>query len=100
MVAVITFATISTVQRTRELARQAYDMHNSWQVKTRDAEQLKHNTVQIKGIPAEDRTGNGLRLYLDRFLQEFGGRTLAIQIVPPFHKMVEIETKTRDLKYI
>lgn len=30
MVAVITFATISTVQRTRELARQAYTMHNSW----------------------------------------------------------------------
>ena len=25
---------------------------------------------------------------------------MAVQIVPPFHSMIEIETKTRDLKYI
>lgn len=54
----------------------------------------------MKGIPAEDRTGNGLRLLLDKFLAPRGGSTMGIQIVPPFHKMVEIEAKTRDLKYV
>lgn len=61
---------------------------------------MKHHTIHVKGIPAEDRTGNGLRLLLDKFLAPRGGSTMGIQIVPPFHKMVEIEAKTRDLKYV
>ena len=65
-----------------------------------DSEQLKFHTIHIKGIPAEDRTGNGLRILLDRFLAERGGSVVAVQIIPPFHKMIEIETKTRDLKYV
>ena len=82
------------------MARQAYEMQNSWQTKSKDSEQLKHQTNHIKGIPAEDRTGNGLRILLDRYLAERGGHTMAVQIVPPFNKMIEIETRTRDLKYI
>ena len=100
MVAVITFLTISMVMKTRAQARKAYTMSNSWSTKSQDAEGLKYHTIHIKGIPAEDRTGNGLRILLDRFLAERGGTTIAIQIVPPFHNMVVIETKTRDLKYI
>jgi len=82
------------------MARKAYEMHNSWQTRSKDSEQLKHQTIHIKGIPAEDRTGNGLRILLDKYLAERGGHTMAVQIVPPFHKMIEIETRTRDLKYI
>ena len=73
MVAVITFLTISVVMRTRKLAIKAYKMQNSWHTKSKDAEGLKFHTIHIKGIPAEDRTGNGLRILLDRFLQQ-GGR--------------------------
>ena len=68
MVAVITFLTISMVMRVRETARKAYAMSNSWHTKSKDAEGLKYHTIHIKGIPAEDRTGNGLRILLDRFL--------------------------------
>lgn len=58
---------------------------------------LKERTVHIKGIPPEDRTGNGLRIALDHFLAEHGGKVVAVQIVPPFHKILEIEQKKREL---
>lgn len=100
MVSVITFLTISIIRQTRNMAKQAYALQNSWTSKYKNQEQLKHHTIHIKGIPPEDRTGNGLRVLLDKFLEQRGGSIMTIQIVPPFHKMVEIEAKTRDLKYI
>jgi len=39
----------------------------------KDAEWLKARTIHIKGIPAEDRTGNGLRQVLESFLEKKGG---------------------------
>ena len=100
MVTLITFFTISFMQSIRNKAREAHALHNSWQTKSKDAEQLKYHTIHIKGIPPEDRTGNGLRVLLDKFLAERGGSVIAVQTVPPFHNMIQIETKTRDLKYI
>lgn len=100
LVAIITFLTTTIIKQTRKKAREAYELQNSWQTKYKDQEQLRFNTIHIKGIPSEDRTGNGLRLLLEKYLQERGGSVMAIQIVPPFHKMIEIEQKTRDLKYI
>ena len=44
----------------------------------KDAEWLKARTVHIKGIPAEDRTGNGLRQVIESFLAEKGGYVLAV----------------------
>ena len=41
-----------------------------------------------------------VRVALEKFLAPRGGSPIAVQIVPPFHKMIEIETKTRDLKYV
>ena len=55
--------------------------------------------MHIKGIPSEDRSGNGLKLLLDKHMSQRGGKVLAIQIVPPFSKMFEIESKIRDMKY-
>ena len=66
----------------------------------KDHEWLKARTIHIKGIPSEDRTGNGLRQVLESFLEEKGGRVIAVQIVPPFHKIFEIETKMKDIKYL
>lgn len=67
--------------------------------KKRDHEWLKARTMHIKGIPEEDRAGNGLKTYLEDFLkQNRYGKVLAIQIVPPFHKMFNIEVKMRDLR--
>ena len=100
MVAIITYLTTTIMKSTRKKAREAYGLQCSWQTKFKDQEQLRFNTLHIKGIPSEDRTGNGLRLLLDKFLGERGGQVMAIQIVPPFHRMIEIEQKTRDLKYI
>ena len=43
--------------------------------------------------------GVGLQAYLDRFLRQTGtGKVLDVQIVPPFHRILEIETKMRDMK--
>jgi hypothetical protein len=50
----------------------------------KDAEWLKARTIHIKGIPAEDRTGNGLRQVLESFLEKNGGMVVAVAIVPPF----------------
>jgi hypothetical protein len=66
----------------------------------KDHEWLKARTIHVKGIPAEDRTGNGLKQVIDTFLEDKGGAVVAVSIVPPFHRIFEIETKTRDLKYL
>ena len=78
MVTLITFFTISIIQSIRNKARQAHALHNSWQTKSKDAEQLKYHTIHVKGIPPEDRTGNGLRILLDKFLAERGGSVIAV----------------------
>jgi len=44
----------------------------------KDHEWLKARTVHIKGIPAEDRTGNGLVQVLESFLKEKGGMVIAV----------------------
>jgi hypothetical protein len=66
----------------------------------KDAEWLKARTIHIKGIPAEDRTGNGLRQVIESFLKEKGGMVIAVQMVPPFSKIFEIETKMKDIRYL
>ena len=61
---------------------------------------MKARTLHISGIPVEDRTGIGLVGYLENLLSEssIGGKVLAIQIVPPFADIFNIEVKIRDLK--
>lgn len=66
--------------------------------RTRDQEWLKARTLHIKGIPQEDRSGEGLRTILDTFLQECDGNVIDIQIVPPFSKILSIEAKMREMK--
>lgn len=66
----------------------------------KDAEWLKARTIHIKGIPHEDRTGNGLRQVLESFLEKNGGMVVAVAIVPPFSKIFELETEMRDIKYL
>jgi hypothetical protein len=58
---------------------------------TYDHEWLKARTVHIKGIPAEDRHGDGLKLLLGSYLQQFGGEVLALHLAPDFTKILEIE---------
>jgi len=49
-------------------------------LKKNSHEWLKARTLHIKGIPVEDRAGNGLKLVLERFLKENvgGGKILAV----------------------
>jgi hypothetical protein len=88
MVFVYTFLTIHFIQKTRRDARVSYQMYYSEMSKKKDHEWLKARTMHIKGIPEEDRAGNGLKTLLETFLKENGGGSiLAMQIVPPFHKI-------------
>jgi len=74
-------------------------MYYSEMSKKRDHEWLKARTMHIKGIPEEDRAGNGLKTLLETFLKQNGsGSILAMQIVPPFHKIFNIEVQMRDLR--
>jgi hypothetical protein len=99
MVFVYTFLTIHFIQKTRRDARVSYQMYYSEMSKKKDHEWLKARTMHIKGIPEEDRAGNGLKTLLETFLKENGGGSiLAMQIVPPFHKIFQIEVQMRDLK--
>jgi hypothetical protein len=99
MVFVYTFLTIHFIQKTRRDARVSYQMYYSEMSKKKDHEWLKARTMHIKGIPEEDRAGNGLKTLLETFLkQNGGGSILAMQIVPPFHKIFQIEVQMRDLK--
>lgn len=99
MVFVYTFLTIHFIQKTRRDARVSYQMYYSEMSKKKDHEWLKARTMHIKGIPEEDRAGNGLKTLLETFLkQNGGGAILAMQIVPPFHKIFQIEVQMRDLK--
>lgn len=41
--------------------------------KNKDHEWLKARTIHVKGLPPEDRTGNLLRVLLDRVLRETNG---------------------------
>ena len=92
MVFVYTFLTIHFIQKTRRDARVSYQMYYSEMSKKKDHEWLKARTMHIKGIPEEDRAGNGLKTLLETFLkQNGGGSILAMQIVPPFHKIFQIE---------
>lgn len=98
MVFVHTFLTIHLVQKTRRDARVSYQMSYKEMSKKRDHEWLKARTLHIRGIPEEDRAGIGLRMVLEVFLSEQNGRVLDLQIVPPFHHILDIETQIRDLK--
>ena len=100
MVFVYTFLTIAAVQSTRREAQRAYKKNLKEMSTAKDAEWLKSRTIHIKGIPAEDRTGNGLRQVLESFLEKKGGMVIAVQMIPPFHRIFEIETKMRDIKYL
>ena len=100
MVFVYTFLTINAVQSTRSEAQRAYKKNHREMSSVKDAEWLKARTIHIKGIPAEDRTGNGLRQVIESFLKEKGGMVIAVQMVPPFSKIFEIETKMKDIRYL
>ena len=100
MVFIITSFTIRAIQTTRKDARESYRMQHEEASRNVDHEWLKARTLHIKGIPAEDRTGNGLKNVLDDFLRDKDGKVVAIQIVPPFSKIFDIETKIKDLKYL
>ena len=43
-----------------------------------DHDWLKARTLHIKGIPPEDRTGNGLKTVLDNFLKNRDGKVVAM----------------------
>jgi len=58
---------------------------------TYDHEWLKARTVHIKGIPAEDRHGDGLKTLLSQYLKDSGGEVLALHLVPDFTKILDIE---------
>jgi hypothetical protein len=46
--------------------------------KKRDHEWLKARTLHVKGIPEEDRAGNGLKTLIEKFLKENGGRIICM----------------------
>ena len=44
-------------------------MYYSEMSKKRDHEWLKARTLHVKGIPEEDRAGNGLKTLIEKFLK-------------------------------
>lgn len=59
----------------------------------KDHEWLKARTLHVKGIPPEDRTGNNLKIVLERVLKDTDGEVLAVLLVPDFVKQLEYEGK-------
>ena len=100
MVFIITSLTIRAIQTTRNEAADSYYMQHQQLSRNVDHDWLKARTLHIKGIPAEDRTGNGLKTILENFLKDKGGRVVAMQLVPPFSKIFSIETKIKDMRYL
>ena len=100
MVFITTFLTIRAIQIVRIKARKAYQSSYKEFARQRNTEWLKARTLHVSGIPVEDRTGIGLVRFLEQLLSEssIGGKVLAIQIVPPFADIFNIEVKIRDLK--
>ena len=66
--------------------------------KNKDHEWLKARTIHVKGIPHEDRTGNGLKLLLERVLKDTDGEVLGIIVVPDFVRQLNLESKILDMK--
>lgn len=64
----------------------------------KDSEWLKARTLHIKGMPKEDRTGNGLKTLLDQFLEQSGGKVMQVLVVPDFHAQIMIEDDIQDMK--
>ena len=77
MVFIFTFLTIYNVQNTRKQAHKSYTI-TSTRSKHEDSDWLKQQTLHIRGIPIEDRTGLGLKAKLERFLFDQGGKVLAV----------------------
>ena len=100
MVFAITTLSIRAVQQTRDIARASYRVQHEQLSRNVDHDWLKARTLHIKGLPQEDRDGNGLKQILDNFLADKDGKVVAIQIVPPFSAIFNIETKIKDLKYL
>ena len=53
-------------------------MYYSEMSKKRDHEWLKARTLHVKGLPEEDRAGNGLKTLIEKFLKENGGRIICM----------------------
>ena len=66
--------------------------------RNKDHEWLKVRTIHVKGIPPEDRSGNHLKMVLERVLGQTGGQVLAVIVVPDFVRQLDIEGKIQDLK--
>ena len=78
MVFIITSLTIRAIQTTRNEAVDSYHMQHKQLSRNVDHDWLKARTLHIKGIPTEDRTGNGLKTILDNFLKDKDGRVVAL----------------------
>ena len=78
MVLIITSMTIRVIKRTRDEAKESYTMQHKQMSRRIDHEWLKARTLHIKGIPAEDRTGSGLKTILDNFLKDKDGKVVAM----------------------
>lgn len=53
-------------------------MTHAEKLKKNDHEWLKTCTLHVRGIPAEDRAGMGLRAKLERYLTNKGGKVQGI----------------------
>jgi len=65
--------------------------------RNKDHEWLKARTVHVKGIPPEDRSGNSLKIALERVLAPIGGQVLAVLLVPDFVSQLKTESQILDL---
>jgi hypothetical protein len=100
MVLLTSFFTLRAVQKTRRDAAEALKWQNEQILLESPHNWLKMRTLHVKGIPEKDRAGRGLQVVLEKFLKDRlgAGRVLAIQIVPPFYEIFQIELKIRNLK--
>lgn len=64
MVFLNTFMTIRAIQKTRRDARHSYQLYQKKMQRQVSHEWLKARTLHIRGIPQEDRSGDGLKLVI------------------------------------
>ena len=89
---IFTMLTIRIVQKTRRDAKVALESYYQDMSKYKDQECLKARTIHIKGVLPQDRTGEGIELYLNKILKsksfghQFPGKVLSTLIIPDFKK--------------
>ncbi|KRX06647.1 hypothetical protein PPERSA_13126 [Pseudocohnilembus persalinus] len=64
-------------------------------------EQLQLRSVHIKGIPASDLSGEGLKKTLENFLEKnkINGKIIALKVIPAYGNIMQLEQEKQEIQH-